>query len=60
MPTPARPRRPHLLVTSHPVGCRNAACLQNLVGHRDVATVIYTHVLNRGPFAVRGPPRLMP
>ena len=30
--------------------------IQALLGHRDVATtMIYTHVLNRGPFAVRSP-----
>ena len=33
-----------------------APTIQELLGHRDVATtMIYTHVLNRGPFGVRSP-----
>jgi integrase len=29
--------------------------VQELVGHRDVTTMIYRHVLNRGPAGVRSP-----
>ena len=41
----------HLLDSHHDI-----RTVQELLGHRDVATtMIYTHVLNRGPAAVRSP-----
>ena len=57
---PAKRASPHTLRHSSRRTCSRTAhairTVQELLGHRDVTTtMIYTHVLNRGPAAVRSP-----
>jgi site-specific recombinase XerD len=56
-PRSGQTRRHHISTNTIQKGLRRAIrTVQDLLGHKDVkTTMIYTHVLKRGPFAVRSP-----
>ena len=52
----AKPATCHSLRHSFAEAGYDIRTIQELLGHHDVATtMIYTHVLNRGPLGVRSP-----
>lgn len=57
----AKPASPHTFRDAFARGRRRQRTVQELLGHRDVSTtMLYTHVLNRGPLGVRSPADRIP